>query len=160
LFIFVSWTLGPVAGQLVRSFTTSKCKKTNMVGRDPSWMISKPFVVVSMNMMKPNYTPTPYLCFKLMITFASCFTMGKALIEDILKMQGWSQLSPCPRPFILKMPPTMSFTLHIKGEAFEMIDYIMSSIVCSWQLRIISRFSIQASHINYIPLGLHSTWVR
>jgi hypothetical protein len=113
---FVGWTLGPVAGQSVRSFTTSKCKKTNMVGRDPSWMISKPFVMVSMNMMKPNCTPTPYLCFRLMITFASCFTMGKALMGDIPKMQSWSQHSPCPRPFLLKMPPPpWALSYYIKG---------------------------------------------
>ncbi len=35
-----------------------------------------------------------------------CFTIGKALVwGDISKMQGWTRLSPYPRPLILRMPP-------------------------------------------------------
>jgi hypothetical protein len=28
--------------------------------------------------------------------------------------QGWTQLSPHPRPPILRVPPTAGFTLHVK----------------------------------------------
>ncbi len=41
-----------------------------------------------------------------MINFATCFTSGKSpWVRDIPKMQSQTQLSPHPRPLILRVPP-------------------------------------------------------
>jgi hypothetical protein len=51
--------------------------------------------------------------FMFTITYTWCFVMVKPQrVEDIPKRWARIQLSPPPKPLVLRMPPTWDFTLH------------------------------------------------
>jgi hypothetical protein len=51
--------------------------------------------------------------FRFTITFILCFAIVKPQrVEDIPKRWAKIQLSPPPKPLVLRMPPTWDFTLH------------------------------------------------
>jgi hypothetical protein len=62
--------------------------------------------------------------FKFVVTFASCFTMGKAHKWDIHKMKGLTWLLCCPKPRILRMSLPWGFTLHFE---FFFIEFKVSN---------------------------------